>query len=68
MYDECSNPVCGTLGLMIGFGEVVLTPVDDETRAAVRCRWKRRSGEPLEGFGSDWREAVKDCCEKDRDG
>lgn len=61
-YDECSNPVCGTLGLMVGLGKVTLERVD-ESNTAVRCKWER-DGNALVGFGHDWRDAVKDCCEK----
>lgn len=47
---------------MVGQGKVTLERVD-ETNAAVRCKWVH-DGITQAGFGHDWREAVKDCCEK----
>lgn len=62
-YGECPNPICGTVALMIGTGKSLVFERVDETCQAVRCRWEK-DGTTIIGFGSDWMEAVKDCCEK----
>lgn len=61
MNDECTNPFCGTLSLMIGLSPVTLS-VDDTAAARVTCIWHRERD--IEGRGANLRDAVVDCCER----